>query len=270
MKRPNSRSELLSSSVSPFQVFADIPADDFSLGLDEHYGGPHGYRMGSQGQCPGLDTSATSAPIGTLDNLGSLSHLQSDFRSQRQQNAAAGASGGAQTAAQRLMGGQSSTSSSISAVSIISEQRSSFQQPQQQGGELPRSSNLSLNPLDGNPTRHWPMRFLSTPIEGTVPLVMDLSSAIPPTISESPPTAAALELARFGESFGAHLISPRMSEESSGPPRSRASRSSLELLLGPSRGSTPTSRQSLDSLQGMLRLVNGRASWEVRTKKLTI
>lgn len=236
-----SRSEMLSATVSPFQSYSHLPSDDFTIGLEDHICGPCGYRIGPQGECLGLDKNATSAPLGALDKLDSIP-TSFDLNGLHQSSRA-----GMQTAAQRLIMGQN-----MVAPPTAPKSRSPFENPSLD--QLPQVVHISA-------PRPRPVRFLSSQLE-SAPLVMELASVIPPIIPGSPPTHAAPELHRFGESFGAHLISPRVSGDSAGRPPSRASRSSLELLLGASRTSTPTSRHSLDSLQNIIRLVNNGQSWE--------
>lgn len=242
VRRSRSRSELLSADVSPFQSYAHLPSDDFSIGLEDHICGPSGYRIGSQGGCLGIDKSATSAPLGVLEKL-DITAPSFDCHGLQQS-----AGPGMQTAAQRLMGPH------VSVPSSASNQRSPFENPPLE----PRPQVIRVSA-----PRQRPVRFLSSPLEGA-PLVLELANVIPPIVPDSPRTLAAPELHRCGESFGAHLISPRVSGDSASRPPSRCSRSSLELLLGTSRASTPSSRHSLDSVQNMLRLVNNRQSWEVR------
>jgi hypothetical protein len=270
-----SREDFKLAQSSPFSSYANLGGfDDCRRASDEGFiskGSRHHNHAETEEQCMlGMDSQATSAPMGTLDavsvNASTAERLRAFINTSSNNNNNNNNQQAPMTAAQRL---KNQTSSQLNNAGSISS--------------VERKSSLPLS--TGSSAR-----------EEKDSLEQQL------LVSSPPPPAPSPDLLRdFGEAYGAHLVSPRHSIDQSSSSLSNASslahlhqqhstrssiggsssggvhhsisnnsvaatnRSSLDVLLGASAGSTP-SRNSLDSLQDLLAAVGGvgvgRASWE--------
>lgn len=291
----HSREDFGLSQSSPFSSYANLASfDDHRRCSEEGHGTSKGRRHPKSNQTEqqcmlGVDSQATSAPMGILDDASAVVTAAERFRILRNANNKNFNSlqrqeqqqPQPQTAAQRL---QTQTSGHINnGFANIPERKSSLPLPT--GNSVREDKDAVDQQQQQQQQQHQGMDVSNSP----------------------PPPAPSPDLLRdFGEAYGAHLVSPRHSIDHSvsslsasssiaqlhqdhgsrnsimGGAHSGAgvhhshsnnsiaatSRSSLDVLLhGASSGSTP-SRHSLDSLQDLLAAVGagnvggGRVSWE--------
>jgi hypothetical protein len=308
----SSREDFGLSQSSPFSSYANLGSfEDYRRSSDEGVGvgagrftkgNAHQKSNQTEHQCMlGVDSQATSAPMGTLDDVSAAAaaiERLSILRNANNNNTGSNLmSGGGNNGG----GGGGSQQQSQTAAQRLRNQSSG---QINNGGFIPVHSSMERK------------SSLPLPTSNEKEEQQEDAGAATAAASSPPPPAPSPDLLRdFGEAYGAHLVSPSPrhsldhssvslssssslaqlhhqhsnrnsigggsnsgggngngsvhhshSNNSIAPPTSR---SSLDVLLGASAGSTP-SRHSLDSLQDLLAAVGGvgggggvgRASWE--------